>query len=147
MCPQPGVVFWDGISFDRIPLVVFSGTLTAQQFVDDFLRTVLLPFLLQYPGLVFTQDNSRPLTARVATCQKRPWSAKSPDLFPIEHVWDMMGRRLFLPGNVHDLARQLEQIWQEIPQETIRVLYHSMSHCVAACIQLRGGYLLQLVTL
>ncbi|GFY33735.1 hypothetical protein TNCV_4594471 [Trichonephila clavipes] len=23
---------------------------------------------------------------------------------PIEHVWDMMGRRLYLPGNVDDLA-------------------------------------------
>ncbi|GFX47733.1 transposable element Tc1 transposase [Trichonephila clavipes] len=44
-----------------------------------------------------------------------------PDPSPIEHVWDIMGRRLHLPGNVDDLARQLEQIWQEIPQETIRV--------------------------
>ncbi|GFU32080.1 transposable element Tcb1 transposase [Trichonephila clavipes] len=49
-----------------------------------------------------------------------------PDLSPIEHVWDMMGRQLHLPRNVDDLARQLEQIWQEKPQETIRVVYHSM---------------------
>ncbi|GFW14000.1 hypothetical protein TNCV_4701351 [Trichonephila clavipes] len=47
----------------------------------------------------------------------------------------MMGKRLHLPGNVHDLARRLEQLWQEIPQETIRVLYHSMPRCGAACIQ------------
>ncbi|GFW32246.1 uncharacterized protein TNCV_2143261 [Trichonephila clavipes] len=32
----------------------------------------------------------------------------------------MMRRRLHLPGNVDDLARQLEQIYQEIPHETIR---------------------------
>ncbi|GFT42284.1 transposable element Tc1 transposase [Trichonephila clavipes] len=37
------------------------------------------------------------------------------------------------------LTRQLENIWQGIPQETIRVLYHSMSCRVAACIQARGG--------
>ncbi|GFW75935.1 HTH_Tnp_Tc3_2 domain-containing protein [Trichonephila clavipes] len=30
--------------------------------------------------------------------------------------------RLHLSGNVEDLIRQLEQIWQEIPQETIKVL-------------------------
>ncbi|GFU59316.1 transposable element Tc1 transposase [Trichonephila clavipes] len=47
----------------------------------------------------------------------------------IEHVWDMMERQLHPSGNVDDLARQLEQIWQEIPQETIRVLYHCVTSC------------------
>ncbi|GFV40958.1 transposable element Tcb1 transposase [Trichonephila clavipes] len=44
-----------------------------------------------------------------------------------------MGRRLYLPGNTEDLAQQLEQIWQEIPQEKTRV--HSIQRLVAACIQ------------
>ncbi|GFV91332.1 uncharacterized protein TNCV_898491 [Trichonephila clavipes] len=56
----------------------------------------------------------------------------------MEHVRDMLGRRLHLLGNVDDLAQQLEKIWQEIPQETFRVLYHSMSRRAAACIQDRG---------
>ncbi|GFV73808.1 hypothetical protein TNCV_422711 [Trichonephila clavipes] len=47
----------------------------------------------------------------------------------------MRGSRLHLPGNVYDLARQLEQICQEIPKESIRVPYHSMPRRVAACIQ------------
>ncbi|GFU83606.1 uncharacterized protein TNCV_1886411 [Trichonephila clavipes] len=38
----------------------------------------------------------------------------------ISLLWNMIGRRLPLPGNVDDLAQRLEQIWQEIPQETIR---------------------------
>ncbi|GFU47812.1 hypothetical protein TNCV_4465531 [Trichonephila clavipes] len=54
--------------------------------------------------------------------------------FSIEHVWDMMGRRLHLLGNVDDLPRQLEQTLQEIPQKTVRVIYHSMARRVAACI-------------
>ncbi|GFV23737.1 transposable element Tc1 transposase [Trichonephila clavipes] len=58
---------------------------------------------------------------------------------PMKHVWDMMGRRLYLPGNVEKLPRQLEQIWQEIPQETIRVLHHSMPRRVPAYIQARSG--------
>ncbi|GFW00159.1 transposable element Tcb1 transposase [Trichonephila clavipes] len=66
-------------------------------------------------------------------------SNRSPDPSPIKHVWAMMGRRLHLPRNVDYLARQLEQIWQEIPQQTIRVLYHSMSRRVVACIQARDG--------
>lgn len=143
--PQQGVMVWGAISLDsRTPLVVIRGTLNAQRYVDDILRPVLLPFLLQYPGLIFQQDNARPHTARVAmncleACQTLPWPARSPDLSPIEHVWDMMGRRLHLSGNVDALARQLEQIWQEIPQEAIRELYESMPRRVAACIQARGG--------
>ncbi|GFW24588.1 transposable element Tc1 transposase [Trichonephila clavipes] len=71
--------------------------------------------------------------------QTLPWPTRSPYSSPIEHVWDMMGRRLHLQGNVDYLARQLEKIWQEIPQETIRVLYHSsISRRVVACIQDRG---------
>ncbi|GFX41454.1 transposable element Tcb1 transposase [Trichonephila clavipes] len=69
------------------------------------------------------------------------------DSYPIEHVWDMMGRRLHLSGNVVNLTRQLEQIWQEIPQETIRVLYHSMSRRVAAIIQARVLVLILSLTL
>ncbi|GFS79529.1 transposable element Tc1 transposase [Trichonephila clavipes] len=51
--PQTGVMVWGAISFDsQTPLVVIRNPLTAQRFVDDILRTVLLPFLLKYPGLI-----------------------------------------------------------------------------------------------
>ncbi|GFU89421.1 transposable element Tc1 transposase [Trichonephila clavipes] len=45
----------------------------------------------------------------------------------ISLLWNMIGRRLPLPGNVDDLAQRLEQIWQEIPQETIRSLRAGMA--------------------
>ncbi|GFV52436.1 transposable element Tcb1 transposase [Trichonephila clavipes] len=72
-------------------------------------------------------------------CKTLPWPARSPNLSLIEHVWDIIERRLHLPVNVDDLARQLEQIWQEIPQETIRVFYLFMPRRVVACIQARDG--------
>ncbi|GFS50309.1 transposable element Tcb1 transposase [Trichonephila clavipes] len=66
-------------------------------------------FFVQYPGLIFEQDNAKPHTTRVSmnyltAYQTLPWPAISPDPSPIEHVWDMMGRRLYLPGNVDDLT-------------------------------------------
>ncbi|GFW24382.1 transposable element Tc1 transposase [Trichonephila clavipes] len=65
--PQQGVMVWGVISFDsRAPLVVIRDTLTKQRYVDDILRIVLLLFLLQYPGLIFQQDNARSQTACVA---------------------------------------------------------------------------------
>ncbi|GFU34556.1 transposable element Tc1 transposase [Trichonephila clavipes] len=39
----------------RTSLVVIRGTLTAQQYVDDSLRAVSLPFLLQYSGFIFSK--------------------------------------------------------------------------------------------
>ncbi|GFV62700.1 transposable element Tcb1 transposase [Trichonephila clavipes] len=108
------------------------GTLTAHRYVDGILRGVLLPFFLQFPGLIFQQDNAKPHTTRIAmNCptdyQTLPLPTRSPNSSPIEHVWGMMGIRKHLPGKADDLARQLEQIWQEIPQEIIRVPYHFMS--------------------
>ncbi|GFX56353.1 RNase H domain-containing protein [Trichonephila clavipes] len=62
----------------------------------------------RYPELIFQQENAKPHTTRVAkNCltayQTLPWPASSPDPSPIEHVWDMMGRQLHLPGSVDDL--------------------------------------------
>ncbi|GFV03693.1 uncharacterized protein TNCV_1876411 [Trichonephila clavipes] len=54
--PQQGVIVWRAISFDsRTPLGVIRGTLTAQRYVDDILRTVLIPFLLLCPGRIFRE--------------------------------------------------------------------------------------------
>ncbi|GFV64904.1 transposable element Tc1 transposase [Trichonephila clavipes] len=65
------------------------------------------------PGVI--QNHARPHTARVAmncftACQRLLWSARSPDLSPIEHFGDMGGRKQHLPEKVDDLTRQLEQI-------------------------------------
>ncbi|GFU48893.1 transposable element Tc1 transposase [Trichonephila clavipes] len=114
-----GAIFLSWIS-----LVVIRSTLTAHRYVDGILKTVLLPFLLQYPGFIFQQDNAKQHTTRFAmncfpTYETLPWPSRSPDPSPIKHVWDMMGRRMHLPGNVDDLARQLEQFWQKIPQEIL----------------------------
>ncbi|GFX08750.1 transposable element Tc1 transposase [Trichonephila clavipes] len=88
--PQLEVMIWGAISFDSwIPLVVIRDILTTQRYVDSILRTALLPFLLQYSGLIFQQDNARPHTERfVMNCltayQTLPWPARSPVLSPIE---------------------------------------------------------------
>ncbi|GFT07438.1 transposable element Tcb1 transposase [Trichonephila clavipes] len=101
------------------------STVVRRRYSENCFASV--PFAVPWPYL--QRDNARPHTARVAmncltACKTLPCPASSSDLSPIEHVWDMLKRRLHLRWNFDDLTRQLEQIWQEIPQETIRVLYH-----------------------
>ncbi|UYV68195.1 hypothetical protein LAZ67_5003346 [Cordylochernes scorpioides] len=97
---QRGIMVWGAIAYDsRSPLLRIQGTMTAQQYVDDVLRPVTLPYLQGVPNALYQQDNARPHTARISQqalqdVQMVPWPPYSPDLSPIEHVWDIIGRRL-----------------------------------------------------
>ncbi|KFM67085.1 Transposable element Tcb1 transposase, partial [Stegodyphus mimosarum] len=71
-----------------------------------------------------------------------PWSPYSPDLSPIEHVWDVIGRSLqTLPllRSEDKLWQRVEREWRAIPQDTIRTLIDSMPRHVSSCITVRGG--------
>ncbi|GFS85575.1 transposable element Tcb1 transposase [Trichonephila clavipes] len=81
----------------RSPLIGVRGTLTGQRYVDDILRPHVGTFLNGLPEAIFQQDNTHPHTARVAQdflrhFQTLPWTAHSPDLSPVEHVWDQLKR-------------------------------------------------------
>ncbi|GFY22094.1 transposable element Tcb2 transposase [Trichonephila clavipes] len=95
---------WGGISIGgRTDLhIIRNGTLTGRRYTDEILR----PHVIPYDGairdsFVFQDDNTRPHRARLVenmleaeTIQRMEWLACSPDLNPIEHVWDMLGRRI-----------------------------------------------------
>ncbi|UYV66350.1 K02A2.6-like, partial [Cordylochernes scorpioides] len=121
------------------------GTMTAQRYVDDVLRPMTLPYLQGVPNALYQQDNARPHTARISQqalqdVQMLPWPPYSPDLSPIEHVWDIIGRRLHAlpqPRSEDQLWQMVEREWRAIPQDAIRTLIDSLSRRVAACIAVR----------
>ncbi|UYV70424.1 Transposase [Cordylochernes scorpioides] len=145
---QRGIMVWGAIAYDsRSPLLRIKGTMTAQRYVDDVLRPVTLPYLQGVPNALYQQDNARPHTARISQqalqdVQMLPWPPYSPDLSPIEHVWDIIGRRLHAlpqPRSEDELWQMVEREWRAIPQDAIRTLIDSLPRRVAACIAVRGG--------
>ncbi|UYV77916.1 hypothetical protein LAZ67_15002837, partial [Cordylochernes scorpioides] len=143
---QRGIMVWGAIAYDsRSPLLRIQGTMTAQRYVDDVLRPVTLPYLQGVPNALYQQDNARPHTARISQqalqdVQMLPWPPYSPDLSPIEHVWDIIGRRLHAlpqPRSEDELWQMVEREWRAIPQDGIRTLIDSLPRRVAACIAVR----------
>ncbi|UYV68766.1 hypothetical protein LAZ67_6000748 [Cordylochernes scorpioides] len=144
---QRGIMVWGAIAYDsRSPLLRIQGTMTAQRYVDNVLRPVTLPYLQGVPNALYQQDNARPHTARISQqalqdVQMLPWPPYSPDLSPIEHVWDIIGRRLHAlpqPRSEDELWQMVEREWRAIPQDAIRTLIDSLPRRVAACIAVRG---------
>ncbi|GBN91999.1 hypothetical protein AVEN_73027-1 [Araneus ventricosus] len=72
------------------------------------------------------------------------WPARSPDLNPIEHVWDALGRAIAThnppPRTIQEMKTALLNEWDQLPQEMINCLISSMkSHC-KACIPVRQDH-------
>lgn len=96
----------------------------------------------------FQDDNAPAHRARCVTTFKEargivslPWPSRSPDLNPIEHLWDILHRRLVEqpPENLVQLRERLVQEWDAIPQAVVDNLVHSMTRRVAAVIAANGG--------
>uniref|UniRef100_A0A8C7UG71 Tc1-like transposase DDE domain-containing protein n=1 Tax=Oncorhynchus mykiss TaxID=8022 RepID=A0A8C7UG71_ONCMY len=148
------VMVWGGISLGgRTALHVLArGSLTAIRYRDEILRPLVRPYAGAVgAGFLLMQDNARPHVAGV--CQQflqeegidaMDWPARSPDLNPIEHIWDIMSRsihqRHVAPHTVQEMADALVQVWEEIPQKTIRHLIRSMPRRCREVIQARGGH-------
>ncbi|GFW74761.1 transposable element Tcb2 transposase [Trichonephila clavipes] len=77
--------------------------------------------------------------------ERMDWPARSPDLHPIEHVWDFLGRRLAartLPtGTIRELRLALQEEWAAMPQKLIDTLILSMGRRCETCLAVRGDHI------
>jgi hypothetical protein len=133
---------------NRTRLVVVNGTLTSQRYRDEILSSVVLPYLrTNGPGRTFQQDNATAHTARTTReflNQNNVDMLDSPDLSPIEHVWDELGRRVRMripqPQNLLQLATALEEEWNNIPGHVIQRYVSSMHRRCVAVLNAGGGH-------
>ena len=92
-----------------------NGSLNAVRFRDEILRAIIGPYAGAVgPGFLLVQDNARPHGARVCRqflddegIDAIDWPSHSPDLNPIENLWDVMYR--FIWRN-QDLPQTLQEL-------------------------------------
>jgi len=148
------VLVWAGISYDgRTDLYhIRKGALTGLRYRDEILDPIVRPYAGAY-GQDFTlmDDNALPHRARVVNqyldqegIERMEWPARSPDLNPIEHAWDMLQRRISAsdrqPRTVQELQILLAEEWLRIPVADIRRLILSFPQRCREVIDARGGH-------
>ncbi len=144
-------MMWGAIPYaQKTQLVHIPGNLNAARYRNEILIPHMLP-AMNLRNEVFQHDNARPHTARATVdflanqnVTVLPWPSKSPDLNPIEHLWDALDKRVRsrnpAPQNLRQLQQALEQEWGRIPQARIRRLVASMPRRVGSVLQANGGH-------
>ncbi|GFX56340.1 transposable element Tcb2 transposase [Trichonephila clavipes] len=130
-----------------------TGSVNGTRYCNE----ILLPYVRLFRGAMGLQflfmDDNAPCHRTVAAEQllesedieRMDWPARSPDLNPIEHVWDFLGRRLAArtlpPVTIRELRLALQDEWAAMPQQLIDTLILSMGRRCETCLAVRGDHI------
>ena len=117
----------------------------------DELQQTLKFYKLKAEDAIFQQDNDPKHTSKKAKkclgdlgMTPMIWPAQSPDLNPIEHLWNYLKARLAEyeepAHSVAELWEQVQEEWDKIPVEVCQNLIESMPRRLAAVVKAKGGY-------
>ncbi|KFM63268.1 Transposable element Tcb1 transposase, partial [Stegodyphus mimosarum] len=150
-----GALVWGGIILgSKTDLHLQIGTMSSQIYrgviLDQHVRLFRGAMGAEF---VFMDNNARPHRANIVSewlqsedITRIDWPAFSPDLNPVEHVWDMLGRRETClarqppPTYLPELRRALLFEWCNIPQDQIDNLILSMPRRCTDCIASSGRH-------
>lgn len=150
---QDGIMVWGCFTYNGLgPLVRLEGRINAAAYID-VLDDHLLGFidnLGDEEEYLFQEDNAPIHTARVTTEWKRdndietlPWPAQSPDMNPIENLWDELERQVRarkpLPKNREELWSVLQEEWGKIEIHKLQNLVNSMPNRIKAVLNSKGN--------
>jgi hypothetical protein len=104
-------------------------------------------------GFILQQDNDPKHTSNLCktylkskedngTLRILEWPSQSPDLNPIELVWEEMDRRIKKrkPSSLAALEEIAREVWREIPEEVLLRLVTRLPYVCQAVIEAEGGY-------
>jgi transposase len=144
-----GCMGWNGVG----ELAEVEGRMDADQYVE-ILDNHLLPSLadsgIDEDEHIFQQDNDPKHTSRKArnwmeenNIMLLDWPPQSPDLNPIEHLWQHIKMQLAkheTPAKgVWEIWERVAEVWNNIELEVCQNLIESMPRRVEAVIKAKGG--------
>ena len=155
----PSIMVWGGIGLNsKLGPVVFQNLgpgrgngVTAARYRDQVLTPHVVPHFNRHPNKTFQQDNALAHTARITrdylqqnNITVMDWPALSPDLNPIEHLWDhiqlMLNRQQPRPTTAAELSVAYQRVWASILMTFINCLINSMYRRCMAVINANGGH-------
>src|SRR6185312_3255214 len=144
-----GCFTWDCLG----PLIRLEGKIDSKRYIEEVLQSHLVPFMQgleqDVEEYAFQQDNASIHKSRLtmnffanSEISLMKWPGQSPDLNPIEHLWDELERRIRKqkppPKTEAELFRLLQTEWEQIPKNVYQNLILSMNNRVKAVLKAKG---------
>lgn len=149
------LMVWGCITaFGTGQLVKINGIMNAALYCsilqEDLMDTLKL-HKLKKSDVIFQHDNDPKHTAKCtkqwlkdAKIEVLEWPPQSPDLNPIENLWELFKRRLNdfpePPSSMLQLWERVEQIWDKIEKDYCKKLIDSMPERILEVIKAKGGH-------
>jgi hypothetical protein len=159
---QNSVIIWGGIiGGKKAPLVLWDrdnwGTISVVTYIENVLQPVLWPFWYwenqAHPDhtVWVMEDNASAHRASLTQAQRDHynmpslvWPASSPDLNPIENVWNLLKNRINQrdphPIGVQGMREAITAEWNALTEDEILEYVDSMPERIAAVIEAGGGH-------
>ncbi|GBN75143.1 Transposable element Tc1 transposase [Araneus ventricosus] len=150
-----GIMLWGTFSWAALePVVVVEQTMKAANYLN-IIADQLYPYMaFLFPtGIeIIHQDNAPCHKARIVLeCFEEhtdelhlmSWRPNSPDINPMEHIWDVMERQLRAETppcpNISTLRDHSLDIWYNLSPVMYQKLVASMRRRIAAVLKVKGG--------